>query len=120
MKAAGSKPAELKTPPFMTPKADPDTPPRTPPSRKLAPAHKQQQLPPNLVHLLTSLESEFEDLNSRYVGLLSTATTDSGTVRMKSRQDEASLKNIGEAMERKEEQMKMLRDAVMNAATVDE
>ena len=57
--------ANSSTPPFMTPNAT--TPVKTPKSKR----QQQQQLPPNLVELISSLEEEFEEMNDKYVSLLS-------------------------------------------------
>ncbi|GMH58567.1 hypothetical protein TrST_g7203 [Triparma strigata] len=77
---------------------------------------QQQQLPPNLVELISSLEEEFEEMNDKYVGLLSRASTDTGSVKMAKKEDEVELKKVADAMEKKEEQMRMIRSAVIKSA----
>ncbi|GMH98875.1 hypothetical protein TrLO_g14201 [Triparma laevis f. longispina] len=102
--------ANSSTPPFMTPNAT--TPVKTPKSKR----QQQQQLPPNLVELISSLEEEFEEMNDKYVSLLSRANTDTGSVRMAKKEDEVELKKVADAMEKKEQQMRMIRSAVIKSA----
>ena len=99
----------------MTPNAT--TPMKTPKSkRSQRQEQQQQQLPPNLVELISSLEEEFEEMNDKYVGLLSRASTDTGSVKMAKKEDEVELKKVADAMEKKEEQMRMIRSAVIKSA----
>ncbi|GMI39164.1 hypothetical protein TrCOL_g10436 [Triparma columacea] len=73
------------------------------------PTQQNQRIPPELIALMNSLEKDYAACDERYQDLMSRAQTDEGTLKMEGKEDEDNLKFLAAEMERKEQQVNMLR-----------
>ncbi|GMH62811.1 hypothetical protein TrRE_jg6255, partial [Triparma retinervis] len=80
---------------------------------------KGSHLPPELMNLMSSLEKDYAACDERYQELMSRAQTDEGTLKMKGKEDAENLKFLAEEMERREQQVNMIRGMLDSDDTDD-
>jgi hypothetical protein len=80
---------------------------------------QKQHLPPELMNLMSSLEKDYAACDERYQELMSRAQTDEGTLKMKGKEDAENLKFLAEEMERREQQVNMIRGMLDSDDTDD-